>query len=183
MIAFSDETGVELTPNACRTWAPVGQTPVLRHTYKREKSSVIGAITWDPVADDCDCLIHIHDHGVIASDQVIVFLNGLHEMTDRPVVLIWDNITTHHSKIVKEYIAANSDWLTVVNLPSYSPDLNPIEFLWSVWKRTYLANVCKNKIEQVTDILIENQAALSDQDLLKGCIIGAGLTDRTESEI
>jgi len=116
----------------------------------------------------------------IESERTIVFLKGLHEIIPGKVVLIWDNISIHHSKPVKEYFDANSDWLTVVNLPSYSPDLNTIEYLWSSWKRTYLANVCKANSSAVCDVLIQNEAAASDHDLLRGCILATGLVHKID---
>ncbi|MDH6580817.1 hypothetical protein P3T29_006511 [Kitasatospora sp. MAP5-34] len=42
-----------------------------------------------------------------------------------PIVLVWDNLSAHLMPPMKEFIAANQDWLTVFQLPSYAPDLNP----------------------------------------------------------
>ncbi|MFF3313849.1 transposase [Streptomyces sp. NPDC002952] len=44
-----------------------------------------------------------------------------------PIVLIWDNVRLHLSKPLREFIDANAEWLTVVQLPTYAPDLNPTE--------------------------------------------------------
>jgi transposase len=41
-------------------------------------------------------------------------------------VLIWDNLNTHTSAAMRELIAAR-DWLHVIRLPAYAPDLNPAE--------------------------------------------------------
>ena len=46
-----------------------------------------------------------------------------------PIVLVWDNLNTHLVVGMKRY-AAEHDWLTVFQLPSYAPDLNPVEGLW-----------------------------------------------------
>ncbi|MFQ6197026.1 transposase [Streptomyces sp. NPDC000405] len=42
-----------------------------------------------------------------------------------PVVLVWDNVRIHLTAPLREFITANADWLTVFQLPSYAPDLNP----------------------------------------------------------
>lgn len=46
-----------------------------------------------------------------------------------PIFLIWDNLNTHLPPGYGEYAAAH-DWLTIVQMPSYAPDLNPVEGIW-----------------------------------------------------
>jgi transposase len=46
--------------------------------------------------------------------------------------LIWDNLNTHRAAGMREYAAAH-DCLTIVQLPSYAPDLNPVEGIWSLY--------------------------------------------------
>ncbi|MEU9143983.1 transposase [Streptomyces sp. NPDC048349] len=43
-----------------------------------------------------------------------------------PIVLVWDDLNTHLAAGMKRY-AAEHDWLTVFQLPSYSPDLDLVE--------------------------------------------------------
>ncbi|MFD5513969.1 transposase [Streptomyces sp. NPDC127051] len=54
----------------------------------------------------------------------------LHRRLDGPVTVIWDNYFSHISKHVNQY-AQRQDWLTVIQLPSYAPGLNPVELLWA----------------------------------------------------
>ena len=51
-----------------------------------------------------------------------------HHQLHAPVILIWDNLNTHISTVMRTFINAHDDWLTVVRLPAYAPDLNPAEF-------------------------------------------------------
>jgi hypothetical protein len=39
-LVFADESGFLLLPHVAKTWAPVGQTPIHRHVYRRDKISV-----------------------------------------------------------------------------------------------------------------------------------------------
>jgi transposase len=75
-----------------------------------------------------------------------------------PIVLIWDNLTTHVSAAMRELIAAR-DWLQVIRLPAYAPDLNPAEHVWSHVKRglgtlivhgiDQLVAVVKNRLKRI----------------------------------
>ena len=75
-------------------------------------------------------------------------LDAAHQQLGGPVVLIWDNLNTHVSAAMVELIAAR-DWLTVVQLPPYAHELNPVELVWSHLKRS-LANLAKRDLAQLT---------------------------------
>jgi hypothetical protein len=76
------------------------------------------------------------------------FLDAAHQQLGGPVVLVWDGLNTHTSRAMRELIAAR-DWLTVFRLPSYAPELNPVEPVWSNLKRS-LANLTKHNISELT---------------------------------
>ena len=48
---------------------------------------------------------------------------------DRKVLLIIDNLKVHHSHRAREWLEEHTDQIEVFFLPSYSPDLNPDEYL------------------------------------------------------
>src|SRR3989304_3137100 len=48
-LVFVDESGILLIPSVHKTWAPRGQTPIIRHRYQRDKISVISGISVSPV--------------------------------------------------------------------------------------------------------------------------------------
>jgi DDE superfamily endonuclease len=50
-----------------------------------------------------------------------------HHPLQAPLIVIWDNLNTHVSAVMREFTGAHPDWLTVVQLPSYAPELNPVE--------------------------------------------------------
>jgi len=70
LIVFIDETGVCTRSHRLRTWAPRGETPVIRETFGRNILSVIGAISLGRF------LFRIHA-GAIKAPQVVDFLKVL----------------------------------------------------------------------------------------------------------
>jgi hypothetical protein len=61
-------------------------------------------------------------------------LDDAHQQLGGPLVVVWDGLTTHVSRVMADLVAAR-DWLTVYRLPAYAPDLNPVEAVWSHLKR------------------------------------------------
>lgn len=93
-----------------------------------------------------------------------------------PVVLIWDNLNTHLAAGMKRY-AAEHDWLTVFQLPSYAPDLNPVEGLWSLLRRGPMANAAFTDADHLTRTLRRGLRHIQLQStLIEGCLTGTGLS-------
>lgn len=67
--------------------------------------------------------------GKINSAEFIDFMKKLIRCTDKIVYFIIDNLPQHHSKLVKTWLKGNRDSIKVFYLPSYSPELNPDEYL------------------------------------------------------
>ncbi|HEX5405570.1 MAG TPA: transposase [Pseudonocardiaceae bacterium] len=61
-------------------------------------------------------------------------LDAAHQRLGCPIVVIWDNLNTHRSAAMRELIA-NREWLRVIRLPAYAPELNPVEHVWSHLER------------------------------------------------
>lgn len=78
-------------------------------------------------------------------------LDAAHQQLGGPIVLVWDNLNTHVSCTMRELIAARL-WLTVYQLPPYAPELNPVEGVWSLLKRS-LANLTKQSLDQLTKLV------------------------------
>ena len=71
-----------------------------------------------------------------------------HQQLHAPIILIWDNLNTHISRQMRAFTDTHTDWLTVVRLPAYAPDLNPVEGLWGNIKGTEVANLCADGIDE-----------------------------------
>jgi putative transposase len=88
--------------------------------------------------------------GSYNAESLISFLRDLkHHMRGKKAILIWDGLPAHKSRIMKEYLASQSSWLTVERLPGYAPDLNPVETLWGNVKGQELANRCSADLDEV----------------------------------
>ncbi|MFF3467329.1 transposase [Streptomyces sp. NPDC002619] len=65
--------------------------------------------------------------------------------------MVWDRLSTHISKTMKALVAER-EWLTVVLLPGYAPELNPVEGLWAHIKRS-LANLAARALSELETLL------------------------------
>ncbi len=120
-IHWGDESGLRSDDVRGRSYAPVGQTPVVRVNAKRQGLSVISTVT-----NKGQMRWKIFD-GALNSDILIDFLRRLIKGAGRKLFLILDNLRVHHSKPVKAWLADHKDEIEVFYLPSYSPELNPDE--------------------------------------------------------
>lgn len=55
--------------------------------------------------------------------------------TPRPLTIVWDNVRTHTSQEMEDFIASLDDDVTLLPLPPYSPFLNPVEYYFGFVKR------------------------------------------------
>ena len=73
--------------------------------------------------------------GRFNSESYAAFLLDVLAQTTQHVFVIQDGARYHTSKAMEEFFAAHSKRLTKVQLPAYSPDFNPIEYLWKKVKK------------------------------------------------
>ncbi len=78
----------------------------------------------------------------IRSPQVIELLGHLKRHLRRPLLVIWDRLSAHKSRMTPAWIADQKRWIQTEYLPAYAPELNPVEYLWGYWKQHELPNVC-----------------------------------------
>jgi len=148
---FEDESGVSLLPSVRATWAPRGQTPVLRHRFNWKRLSLAGALAYEPDGSDAHLVFELRP-GAYNDESLIDFLSDLNDIEHRSVLLIWDGLPAHRSRRMSDWIAAQRDWLSVEQLPGYAPDLNPLEQAWGNLKSQELANLCRDSIDAVAQI-------------------------------
>ena len=164
-MVFLDESGFMLQPLVRRTWAPRGQTPIHYSWDRHDRLSVIAAVTLAPARRRIGLYFDVHDHNIHAED-VISFVRSLHRQLRRPMILICDRLNVHRSA-VKRLVLEDSPWLHVEWLPSYAPDLNPVEALWSHTKYSDLANFLPEDVDHLEDAVVESLCEQYSEQQLK----------------
>ena len=122
-INWGDETGLCSDSQHGRSYAPRGQTPAIRLNAKKERVNLISSIT-----NQGKVRFMIYNQ-TMNSQTFIKFCTRLIKDADKKVFLILDNLRVHHSHIVKDWIDQNKEKIELFFLPSYSPELNPDEYL------------------------------------------------------
>ncbi len=89
-----------------------------------------------------NCMALLHEGGV-------KMLKELRAHLKCKLLIIWDGLKAHRSKLVREYLDSTGGDVQMAFLPPYSPDLNPGEFLWAWPKRHALANFCPNDFDEL----------------------------------
>ena len=130
MILFGDEVSFAQWGSLSYTWAPVGQQPVVKTTGKRKGYRVFGFIDFFTGRFFYQGLRERFN-----SERYQGFLRQVFNQTSKHLIIIQDGAKYHTSKANQAFFEAHKDRLTVFQLPSYSPDYNPIEFLWKNMKR------------------------------------------------
>jgi len=95
--------------------------------------------------------------GAIRSPQVIEFLQHLLRHIRGKLLVVWDGLPSHRSKLVWEFVGQQKGRLWLEFLPAYAPDLNPVEYLWGYWKQHELPNLCP---EDYAELSYEARRAL-----------------------
>ena len=130
LLLFGDEVSFAQWGSLGYTWALKGQSPVVKTAGKRKGYKVLGLIEFFSG--------RFFYHGQqerFDSERYQAFLAQTLAQTRQHLILIQDGAKYHTSQSTRAFFAAHQDRLTVFQLPSYSPDYNPIEFLWKKMKR------------------------------------------------
>ena len=163
---FVDEAGFYLLPAVVRTYAPRGQTPILRVPLSWDHLSAIGAIT-----PDSKLYLMLQDHPIRGSD-VVRFLRHLLRHITGKLLVIWDGLPAHRGRAVKEFLCdGGSERIHLERLPAYAPDLNPTEGVWHYLKAVELENLCCLDLSHLRCQLRKATARLRHKpDVILGCL-------------
>jgi transposase len=124
VVLWLDEMGIRSDAAAGRSWAPVGQTPVIKGTGKRFRVNMISAVS------NAGLLRFRLFTGSFTGAVFIDFLGRLlRDCGGRKVHLIVDGHPVHRAKAVSGWVGRRADQIELHFLPGYSPELNPVELL------------------------------------------------------
>jgi len=162
-----------LIPTVRRTWALVGQTPVIRYRYDHARISVIGGLSISPKRHRIGLYFRLHAKN-ISNDEVQDFLWYLLKHLRGHVFVIWDGASIHNRQGLHEF-CHRYPRLHLEKLPAYAPELNPIEAAWHTVKHP-LANGQPDNIPQLGRALLRSlRKARDSQRVLRGCVTQSDL--------
>ncbi|WP_343759261.1 IS630 family transposase [Deinococcus depolymerans] len=146
-LVYLDEVGFSLKGVRRRTWSTRGVTPLVTLPANWEKLSTIGAITSD------GRFFQQTKSGAIRSGDVIRFFQHLLRHVQGEIVVVLDNAGIHRAKATQAFVETH-ERLSLVFLPPYAPELNPIELVWAYVKRNVLGNFCARSVSELKAKLV-----------------------------
>lgn len=143
-IGFGDESSPQTAPNTARFWSVIKEPRKVLTTKIRRNTFGFYSLRGN------DCILEIESSKAVQFVEVLSVIKERNREFDY-LILIWDNLRSHKSEIVLKQ--AEQLNIILVNLPKYSPDLNPIEYVWKTVKRAISqSNEVKDK-ESLAEII------------------------------
>ena len=129
-LLFMDAAHFILQPFICSLWCV--KRLFIKASAGRNRINVLGAV--NAITKE---IITLSNTTFINAETIVVFLKQLREFyVDLPIKIVLDNARYQHCKLVED--AAKNLNITLLFLPSYSPNLNIIERLWKFTKKKIL---------------------------------------------
>jgi transposase len=153
LILFEDEASFAQWGSLSYTWARRGRQPEVPTSGKRKGYKVFGAIEYFSGR-----LFYRGIEGRFNSESYQAFLQMILAQTTQHLFLIHDGARYHTSAATQAFLAAQSDRITAEPLPSYSPDYNPIEYLWKKTKKRATHN---KYFKEFTALTVSVETALA----------------------
>lgn len=135
-VFFEDEMTLATQSTVHRTWARVRQTPE-RRTFGRYK----GVKAFGAVSGLGDFRYRVQlDY--FSQETFCAFLMAFRGSTDGWLILIIDGAPYHKGEAVRDFVEDPRNEMEVYHLPAYSPELNPQEHVWKVFRKEHTHNRC-----------------------------------------
>ena len=153
-----------------RTYAPRGETPILRAPLTRDHWSVIGGLTAEG-----RLLLQMQEQA-FRGPAIVRFLQHLLRQIPGPLLVIWDGAPIHRAQVVQDFLAQGAaDRLHLEQLPGYAPELNPAEGVWHYLKHVELRNVCCDDLPELRlELGLAVKRLRHKRRVLAGCMAQCG---------
>jgi transposase len=182
-VVFEDEAGQSMTPPRARTWGRQGSTPVVRVRGRGSGRVSMAGMTCYKPGERSRLIYAIREYRGRRDEPKGFGWKDYRDLVIRartqlggPIVLVWDNLRMHLVAPLREFFEANAAWLTVFQLPTYAPDLNPQEGIWSLVKRD-IGNLAAADLGQITRAVKRKLKMIQYRPhLIDGCLAGTGMT-------
>jgi transposase len=98
-----------------------------------------------------------------------------HQQLKAPIVWLWDNLSVHLVQELADFAEEHKEWLRVFQMPSYAPELNPQEGIWSLMRRA-MANFVATDLTGLVRIMKRKLKKIQYRpELINGCLAETGL--------
>jgi transposase len=145
-----DESGLLMAPLLRRSWAPKGHPSESKEKAgHRDKVSVAAALWLSPRRDRLNLAYQTLVNGFFNNEAVAEFLQAMMEELRKPLVVIWDRGPMHQGDPIEELLDHWQGRLAIEPLPSYSPQLMPVEYLWRCLKHGRVCNFGPHDVHQL----------------------------------
>jgi transposase len=175
-LVFIDESGFLLSPNIRRTFAPRGQTPIIKASDPHGRISAIGAVTISPKQRRPYFYYNLLSNNAnFRSNSVAQFVDKIQSRISGPITILWDAIPIHCSKSVNQYLEQHKELITE-RFPPYAPELNPVDKVWLYLKYARLPNYVPLTVDELRTRLTDELNILKkEQHVLASCVRRSGL--------
>jgi transposase len=116
---------------------------VLQYHFNWKLLSVAAGMTW------WNFYFRLYP-GTIRSAQVVDFLGHLLRHVPGKLLVLWDRLSQHKARLTQAFISAQRGRIVTEYLPTYAPELNPVEYIWGYWKKHELPNFCPRDFGQLS---------------------------------
>jgi transposase len=167
-LVFVDESGCSTAMTRRVARAPRGERAVAAVPQGHWKvTTVVGAVRLAPAGTagpQGPVAAAMLLDGAVNGPAFLGFVEGqLAPALKEGDIVVMDNLGSHKSAAVREAIEAKG--ATLMLLPAYSPDLNPIEKMWSKLK-TFLRKAAARTKEALQDAIAQGLRSVTDSDAL-----------------
>ncbi|MFD7626584.1 transposase [Streptomyces sp. NPDC059851] len=182
---FAQVSGVAaVTPPTARSWSRRGSTPVIRVRGRSQRRFSIAALCCYKPGERSRLVYRPKRHKgaqgrgpqELRLDRVPRPPHRRPPAARRTHRFGLGQLNVHKDRRMRAFIDAQ-DWLTAYHLPSSVPDLNPVEGIWSIFRRPPQANTAFTDPSHLMRQLRHGLRQIQYRsDIIDGCLTGTGLT-------
>lgn len=176
LLLFADEASFAQWGSLGYTWAPKGEQPLVLTTGKRKSYKVWGLMEYFSGQ-----LYYQGSTERLNAKRYCEFLAWVLAQTQGPIIIVQDGARYHTAAQTRQFVAEHSERLSVYQLPSYSPDYNPIEHLWRNVKRHKTHNRYFPSFDSLTAAVEERLSYLVSQPQQVKALMGTCLDQMAET--
>lgn len=176
IFGFFDESGFSDRPHVVRTWSVRGETPIIRSAGGWKRVTAAGMVIFNAKSKRTNACAWIFRKGMRKEKMLAILKDIKKKYRRHQFVLLWDSLPAHKARIVTRFVEANRAWLRAIRFPSYAPEFNPQEYVWSGTKRKDFGNYCAPSLKSLHRRVRRTLTKRSrERTFLRGCLKASGL--------